>query len=63
MRSDLDFPLSEIRSGLSEAAPDLPSHAMMVKALRMKLATLDQHLKEVRGRRREIVRLLAEKGG
>ena len=35
----LGFSLSEIRAALGEAAPDLPSHAMMVKALRAKLAS------------------------
>lgn len=56
----LGFSLSEIRSGLSEAAPHFPSCAAMVKALRHKLKSIDQHIKEVRARRREIVRLLAE---
>ena len=58
----LGFSLSEIRAGLSEAAPGFPSHAAMVKALRGKLESIDQHLKEVRARRREIVRLLVEMG-
>ena len=57
----LGFSLSEIRAGLSEAAPNLPSHAAMVKALRSKLAHIDQHIKEVRARRRQIVKLLKEK--
>jgi MerR family copper efflux transcriptional regulator len=56
----LGFSLSEIRAGLSEAAPDFPSRAAMVKALRSKLESIDQHMREVRGRRREIVRLLEE---
>ena len=56
----LGFSLSEIRSGLSEAAPSLPSRAAMVKALRGKLAHIDRHIKEVRARRREIVKLLEE---
>ncbi len=57
----LGFSLSEIRTGLSEAAPNLPSHAAMAKALRGKLAHIDQHMKEVRARRRQIVKLLKEK--
>jgi DNA-binding transcriptional MerR regulator len=56
----LGFSLSEIRAGLIGAAPDLPSHAAMLKALRGKLETIDQHLKDVRARRNEIVRLLEE---
>jgi DNA-binding transcriptional MerR regulator len=58
----LGFSLSEIRTGLGEAAPNLPSHAAMVKALRRKLDHIDQHIKEVRARRRQIVKLLKEKG-
>ena len=58
----LGFSLSEIRAGLSEAAPDFPSRAAMVKALRNKLASIDQHMKDVRARRREIVELLQELG-
>ena len=56
----LGFSLSEIREGLSEAAPDFPSHAAMAKALRSKLDALDEHLRDVRARRLEIVRLLEE---
>jgi MerR family copper efflux transcriptional regulator len=59
----LGFSLSEIRSGLGEAAPYLPSHAAMVKALRAKLDMIDQHLKDVRARCRQIVRLLEELEG
>ena len=58
----LGFSLGEIRAGLSEAAPDFPSRAAMVKALRNKLESIDRHMKEIRSRRREIVRLLAEMG-
>ncbi len=58
----LGFSLSEIRAGLSEAAPNLPSNAAMVKALRSKLDHIDQHIKDVRARRRQIVKLLKEKG-
>ena len=58
----LGFSLSEIRASLSEATPDFPSRAAMVKALRSKLESIDQHMKEVRARRREIVRLLEEMG-
>jgi MerR family copper efflux transcriptional regulator len=58
----LGFSLSEIRAGLSEAAPNFPSRAAMVKAWRRKLENVDQHIKEVRARRRQIVKLLAEMG-
>jgi len=34
----------------------------MVKALRSKLETIDQHMKDVRARRRQIVKLLKELG-
>jgi MerR family transcriptional regulator, copper efflux regulator len=57
----LGFSLNEIRAGLSEAAPNLPSHVAMVKALRSKLDQIDQHMKDVRARRRQIVKLLKEK--
>jgi DNA-binding transcriptional MerR regulator len=57
----LGFSLNEIRAGLSEAAPNLPSHAAMAKALRSKLAHIDQHIKDVRARRRQIVKLLKDK--
>jgi MerR family transcriptional regulator, copper efflux regulator len=56
----LGFSLSEIRAGLSEAAPNFPSRAAMVKALRGKLDHIDQHIQEVRARRRQIVKLLGE---
>jgi DNA-binding transcriptional MerR regulator len=59
----LGFSLSEIREGLSEAAPHFPSRPAMVKALRRKLDSVDRHLKETRARRREIVKLLKEMGG
>jgi MerR family copper efflux transcriptional regulator len=58
----LGFSLSEIRAGLSEAAPNFPSRAAMVKALRSKLDHIDQHIKEVRARRRRILKLLKEMG-
>ena len=57
----LGFSLSEIRAGLSEAAPNFPSDAVMVKALRSKLAHIDQHMKEVQARRPRIAKLLEEK--
>ena len=57
----LGFSLSEIRAGLSEAAPNIPSDAAMAKALRSKLAHVDQHIKEVQARRRQILKLLKEK--
>jgi MerR family transcriptional regulator, copper efflux regulator len=56
----LGFSLNEIRAGLSEAAPNFPSRVAMVKALRSKLENVDQHIKEVRARRRQIVKLLKE---
>jgi MerR family copper efflux transcriptional regulator len=59
----LGFSLSEIRDGLSEAAPNFPSRAALVKALRAKLANIDQHIKEARARRRQIVKLLEEMDG
>ena len=58
----LGFSLSEIRDGLSEAAPKFPSREAMVKALRNKLQHIDQHLKDVRTRRRQIVELLEDLG-
>lgn len=58
----LGFSLSEIRDGLSEAAPNFPSRAAMVKALRGKLENIDQHMKEVGARRLQIVKLLEEMG-
>ena len=58
----LGFTLTEIRQSLSEAAPGFPSRVAMVKALRSKLESVDQHLREVRSRRGEIVKLLAELG-
>jgi MerR family copper efflux transcriptional regulator len=58
----LGFSLSEIRAGLSEAAPDLPSHGAMAKALRSKLEHIDQHIKDVQAGRRRITKLLKEMG-
>ena len=58
----LGFSLNEIRTGLSEAAPNLPSRAAMAKALRSKLDHIDQHIKDVRARRRQIVKLLEGNG-
>jgi|HubBroStandDraft_5_1064220.scaffolds.fasta_scaffold27417_2 MerR family copper efflux transcriptional regulator len=58
----LGFSLSEIRTGLSEAAPNLPSPAAMAKALRNKLDHIDQHIRDARARRRQIVKLLKEMG-
>jgi MerR family copper efflux transcriptional regulator len=58
----LGFSLSEIRAALSEAAPNFPSRSAMVKALRGKLEHIDQHMKDVRARRRQIVNLLGEMG-
>jgi len=56
----LGFSLGEIRAALSESAPHFPSHAAMTRALLGKLETIDQHMKDLRARRREIVDLLAE---
>ncbi len=56
----LGFSLTEIRYGLSEAAPNFPSREAMVMALKCKLEIVDQHLNDVRARRREIMRLLEE---
>ena len=58
----LGFSLHEIRDSLCEAAPNFPSRAAMVKALRSKLEGIDEHMKEVRSRRRRIVKLLEEMG-
>jgi MerR family transcriptional regulator, copper efflux regulator len=58
----LGFSLREIREALSEAAPNFPSRATMAKALRSKLGNIDRHMKEVRARRREILKLLEEMG-
>jgi DNA-binding transcriptional MerR regulator len=59
----LGFSLSEIRAALAEAAPAFPSRGAMAKALRSKLANMEQHMKDARARRREIMRLLGELGG
>jgi MerR family transcriptional regulator, copper efflux regulator len=58
----LGFSLSEIRAALSEAAPNFPSRAAMAKALRSRLDHIDQHIEDVRARRRQIVKLLKEIG-
>jgi uncharacterized coiled-coil DUF342 family protein len=42
--------------------PNLPSKAAKADALRSKLDHIDQHIKEVRARRRQIVKLLKEMG-
>ncbi len=56
----LGFSLNEISNRLSEAAPNFPSRAAMVEALRSKLEDIDRHVAEVRARRRQIVKLLKE---
>lgn len=56
----LGFSLSEIRRSLGEAAPGFPSHAATIRLLRGKLESIDQHMREVRARRREVVRLLRD---
>jgi MerR family transcriptional regulator, copper efflux regulator len=48
----LGFSLGEIRDGLRDAAPTFPSRAAMAKALRSKLESIDQHIKQVQARRR-----------
>jgi MerR family copper efflux transcriptional regulator len=58
----LGFSLNEICNCLSEAAPNFPSRAAMVEALRSKLEDIDQHVTEVRARRRQIVKLLKKIG-
>lgn len=58
----LGFSLAEIRDALAEAAPNFPSHDALARILRAKLAALDQHLKDIRARRREIRTLLTELG-
>lgn len=58
----LGFSLAEIRDALAEAAPNFPSHDALARVLRTKLAALDQHLKDIRARRREIIALLGELG-
>lgn len=58
----LGFSLREIRDGLSEAAPGFPSRAAMAKALRRKLQSIDQHIREVQARRRQIAKLLKDMG-
>ncbi len=54
----LGFSLAEIRDSFSAAAPNFPSRLSMVKALGAKLESIDRHLREVRDRRRQIVKLL-----
>jgi DNA-binding transcriptional MerR regulator len=56
----LGFSLSEIRNGLTQAAPSLPSTRAMYKALQRKLVSIDQHIREAKARRKEIVKLIAE---
>src|ERR1700722_14430420 len=58
----LGLSLNEIRTGLSEAAPNRPSKVAKADALRSKLDHIDQHMKDVRARRRQIVKLLKEMG-
>ena len=56
----LGFSLNEIRDGLCEASPRLPSKKVILKALRSKLTSIDRHLREVRDRRTEIMRLIRQ---
>ena len=55
---NLGFSLSEIRAGLAEAGANPPSKNAMLKALRHKLTSLDQHIHEVTLRRQRIVDLI-----
>ena len=48
---------------LSRSGDNLPSRAAMTKALRSKLDHIDQHIREVRARRRQIVKLLKKEIG
>lgn len=56
----LGFSLNEIRDALSEAAPDFPSRAAMVKVLKSKLDSIERHIKEVQTRRRRLTKLLED---
>lgn len=56
----LGFSLNEIRDALSEAAPDFPSRAAMVKVLKNKLDSIERHIKEVQTRRRRLTKLLED---
>lgn len=58
----LGFSLSEIRAALSEAAPNFPSCVAVTEALKTKLKSINQHIKEAQARRRQIVKLLEEMG-
>jgi MerR family copper efflux transcriptional regulator len=54
----LGFSLNEIKVGLTQAGPNLPSKDDMLEALRRKLASLDRHITEVTQRRRRILELM-----
>jgi DNA-binding transcriptional MerR regulator len=56
----LGFSLGEIRDAIEDAAPDFPSHAAIVEALRLKLAALDRHIEAAQARRRQILQLLTD---
>jgi DNA-binding transcriptional MerR regulator len=58
----LGFSLNEIRYGLAEASPHRPSRKAIHEALQCKLVDIDQHIRDAKTRRREIVRLLKEFG-
>jgi|SRR5580658_7728250 MerR family copper efflux transcriptional regulator len=57
---NLGFSLSEVRVGLTQAGPSGLSKDDMLKALRHKLASLDQHIDEATLRRRRIVDLIGK---
>lgn len=57
---NLGFSLNEIKRGLAEAGANPPSKPNMLKALRGKLTSLDQHIEEATLRRRRIVDLIEE---
>ena len=57
--SRLGFPLKEIRTYLSIAKRG-PSQSVLVGRLQDKLHEMDEHLRDVRAKRREIVKLIQE---
>jgi|SRR5581483_4159706 len=56
----LGFSLTEIRRGLTQAAPHLPSRKAAIEALQCKLVDIDKHIREAKARRRAVVKLLTE---
>ena len=57
---DLGFSLGEIKAGLAQAEPGLPSKGEMLDALRSKLASLDLHIGEITRRRERVVAMIRE---